>query len=312
MLIDLSSAGSAKGLMLGFSEYLEPARHLAAAAGLDFAEIAVHYFPDGESRLSLPQTVPERVVICRSLNRPNDKLVELAIAAATARQLGAAVVTLVAPYLCYMRQDKAFHPGEAVSQRIVGELLAAWFDEVLTVDPHLHRVHRLEDAVPAAKASALSATDAMSQFLDQHIENPVLIGPDEESEQWVKAIAQRNGLEFQVASKLRFGDSEVKVSLPDAGYGGRHVVLVDDVVSTGRTLVAACQQLQPYRPASISVIVTHALFVGDALQQIREAGAKEVISCDSVIHSTNRIPLADCLARALATNNDGNDGLTGG
>jgi len=295
----LTRSSNRKGLLLGFPEYSGPARNLATAAGLDFSEIDVHYFPDGESRIRLPEHIPQRVLICRSLHQPNGKLVELALAASTARELGAKKVTLVAPYLCYMRQDKAFHPGEAISQRIVGNLLATWFDEVITVDPHLHRVHRLEDAVPAACALALAATDAMSAYLDGRLQNPILIGPDEESEQWVAAIARQNHLEFHVAHKDRFGDSDVRVSLPVADYQERHVVLVDDVASTGHTLEAACRELKPYQPASITVMVTHPLFVGDALERIKLAGADEVWSCDSITHPTNRIRLAESLAAAL-------------
>jgi len=288
-----------KGLLLGFPEYSTPARNLAAAAGLDYAEIDVHHFPDGESQLRLPDPLPKYIVICRSLNQPNEKLVELALAASTARDLGAGKVTLVAPYLCYMRQDKAFHPGEAVSQRIIGKLLANWFDGLITVDPHLHRVHHLKDAVPVAKAKVLNATEAMAVYLDGRLDNPVLIGPDEESEQWVAAIAQRNQLDFHVARKVRFGDSDVQVTLPDADYRGRHIVLVDDVASTGRTLEAASRNLRPYQPASINVMVTHALFVDDALERIKVAGVDQIWSCDSIIHPTNQITLAGSLAQAL-------------
>ena len=139
-------------LVLGFPEYAGQGRRLAAAAGLDYADVGIHHFPDGESRVRLPPRLPSRIVFCRSLHRPNDKLVELALAAHTARELGAERLTLVAPYLCYMRQDKAFAPGEAVSQRIAGALIADWFDELITVDPHLHRTLSLEQAVPVGSA----------------------------------------------------------------------------------------------------------------------------------------------------------------
>jgi ribose-phosphate pyrophosphokinase len=241
------------------------------------------------------------VVIYRSLDQPNHKLVELILAASTARELGASRVALVAPYLCYMRQDKAFHPGEAVSQRIVGNLLARYFDELLTVDPHLHRVNRIEHAVPVARAKAVAATDAMARYLEGRIDNPLLIGPDEESAQWVAAIAKRNRLDFQVARKQRFGDSEVSIELPGAAFQGRQVVLVDDIASTGHTLAATCRQLAPCRPAGITVMVTHALFVDDAMQNIMAAGAGQIWSCDSIGHPTNRIPLAECLADALVS-----------
>ena len=295
----MHSDAEEKGLVLGFPEYSEPARNLATAAGLEFAEIDIHRFPDGESRIRLPQPVPRQVFICRSLDQPNEKLLELIFAASAARELGATEIVLVAPYLCYMRQDKAFHPGEAVSQRVIGNLLANWFDALITVDPHLHRVHRLEEAVPVAKAVSPGATDAMSAYLEGKLADPILLGPDEESEQWVAAIALRNQLEFHVARKLRLGDSDVRVSVPVADYQGRHVVLVDDVASTGRTLEAACREIGSYRPASITVMVTHALFVGDALERIKHAGAKNIWSSDSIAHPTNRIVLAESLARAM-------------
>lgn len=288
-----------KGLMLSFPECIEPAASVATAAGLDFAEIEAHHFPDGESRVALPGTVAEHVFIYRSLDQPNEKLVELVLAAAAARKLGAVRLALVAPYLCYMRQDKAFHPGEAVSQRIIGNLLADYFDEVITVDPHLHRVDRLEAAVPVKRALALSATDAMSNYLNEHLENPILIGPDEESEQWVASIARQNELEFYVARKQRFGDSDVSVSLPQAVYRGRHVVLVDDMVSTGHTLAATSVELARHQPASITAMITHALFVNDALARIAAAGVHDIWSCDSIRHATNRITLSGILARGV-------------
>ena len=292
-------ANSLKGLLLGFPEYREPAQRLARAAGLDFAEVEVHHFPDGESRIRLPEQLPEQVFICRSLNQPNEKLVELILAASTARKLGATRIALVAPYLGYMRQDKAFRPGEAVSQQIIGELLATLFDALITVDPHLHRVHRLEDAVPVPIALALSATNAMSDYLGDKLENPLLVGPDEESEQWVSAIAQQNQLEFHVASKVRLGDRDVRVSLPDADYRGRHIVLVDDVISTGRTIESAIIELKPYQPGSITVMATHALFAGDAMARLKSAGADNIWSSDSISHPTNQIGLAAVLAPAV-------------
>ena len=293
-------ARSLNGLLLGFPEYREEAQRLARAAGLDFAEIEVHHFPDGESRIRLPEHIPEHVFICRSLNQPNEKLVELILAASTSRKLGATKIALIAPYLGYMRQDKAFRPGEAVSQQIVGKLLATLFDALITVDPHLHRVHRMEDAVPASLALALSATAAMSDYLRNKLDKPLLLGPDEESEQWVSAIADQDRLEFHVASKLRIADSDVRVSLPDANYRGRNIVLVDDVISTGRTIESAIIALKPYQPRSITVMATHALFAGDALARLKNAGTDDIWTSDSISHPTNRIELTAVLAPVIA------------
>jgi ribose-phosphate pyrophosphokinase len=288
-----------KPLVLGFPEYEVMARRLAAAAGLDYAGIDIHRFPDGESKLTLPSRLPASVILCRSLDHPNDKLVELVLAASGARKLGAECLTLVAPYLGYMRQDKAFHPGEVVSQKVIGQLLAEYIDGLITVDAHLHRISRLDEAVPVDPAINLHATEAMAGFLRARIDNPFLIGPDGESEQWVAEIARHDGWDYRVATKERFGDRDVRIHLPEAGYQGRHLVLVDDVASTGRTLLGAAEQLRAFAPASISVLVTHALFVGDALQSLTDIGIENIWSCDSVPHSTNAVHLDTLLARHL-------------
>jgi ribose-phosphate pyrophosphokinase len=293
------TSANTPALLLGFPDYADQTRRLASAAGLPLAEVEVHRFPDGESRVRLPTRLPAHVILCRSLERPNDKLVELALAARTARGLGARQVTLVAPYLCYMRQDIAFHPGEAVSQQIVGRWLADWLDALVTVDPHLHRVHRLEDAVPVRHAVCLSSAELMSDFLAETLAEPVLVGPDAESRQWVAAIAARRGLDYCVGEKARLGDRSVRIRFPTLPPNGRHLVLVDDVASTGRTLEAALAALDTARPTSVSVLVTHALFLEGAVERLSAAGVAHIWSTDSIPHPTNRLGLAPLLASAL-------------
>ena len=288
-----------KALILGFPEYEQQTQRLAQAAGLDCAPVAIHAFPDGESKLTLPPKLPEHVILCRSLDYPNAKLAELVIAAGGARDLGAKTVSLVAPYLCYMRQDKAFHPGEVVSQQVMGRCLAAYFDNVLTVDAHLHRVHKLSDAVPVKSAININATDPMAQFIQTHVDNAYLIGPDGESRQWVADIARQYHMDYGVALKQRFGDREVRVNMPDGAYEGRNIVLVDDVASTGKTLLEAAKALAVYKPASISVLVTHALFVGDAIAQLKAAGVSNIWSCDAIPHPTNAVSLAGAIAAGM-------------
>ena len=294
------SQQSSDGLLLGFPEYREPAERLAKAAGLSYAGVDIHTFPDGESRLLLPEKLPSRVAFCRTLDQPNGKLLELILAAASAREQGVEHCILVAPYLCYMRQDKAFSAGEVVSQGIIGKLLADYFTEILTVDAHLHRISQLSEAIPARVAMNLKATQPMARFLATQLDNPLLVGPDQESEQWVTAIAAHDRLDFVVAYKQRFGDREVAVKLPPASYEGRDIVLLDDVASTGRTLEVAARELEPHAPASISVLVTHALFVGDAQQRLAAAGVENIWSCDSVSHQSNAVPLDEILGNALA------------
>ena len=184
------------------------------------------------------------------------------LAARCARELGARHLTLVDPYLCYMRQDKAFQPGEAVSQRIVGRFLADHFDAIVTVDPHLHRTSSLQAAVPVAQASAVTAARLMGEFLAGRGRRALLLGPDRESEQWVSVAAQHAGLDYAVADKVRHGDRAVTIELPPRGYEGLDVVLIDDVASSGRTLAQAAQALRSAGATRVDALVTHALFSG--------------------------------------------------
>lgn len=291
---------SAPTLILGFPDYREQAQRLAQAADLAYAEVEIHHFPDGESRVRLPAGLSERVILCRSLDHPNDKLIELALTTAAARELGVRHLTLVAPYLCYMRQDKAFRPGEAISQPIIGQLLADWVEELITVDPHLHRVSHLEEAIPVKRAHCLSAAPMMATFLARELDAPLLIGPDQEARQWVSAIAAPAGLEYRVGTKERHGDREVEVRFPDPPPPGRHLVVVDDVASTGYTLESAVAALAASRPASLSVLVTHALFLEGTQERLRLAGVTHIWSTDSIPHPSNRLELAPLLAGALS------------
>lgn len=285
--------------VLGFEDYRIQGEALAVALGLPFSTIEVHRFPDGESKVTLPADIDEELIICRSLNRPNDKLVELLLAVGTARKAGAKQITLVAPYLCYMRQDIAFHPGEAVSQQIVGAFLAELFDAVITVDPHLHRIDKLSQAIPSGDAVALSAAEPMGAFLAEQIDAPLLLGPDAESEQWVHAIAEPAGLPFAVATKERLGDREVRVKLPALDYSRYEVILVDDMISTGRTLIDVARQLKQCGAPRIHCLVTHALFSDDVTDALHQAGIEHIWSSDSIPHPSNVVALSGLLAQAL-------------
>jgi ribose-phosphate pyrophosphokinase len=286
-------------MILAFPDYLEQAHRLASRLKAPLTEVILHRFPDNESFIRLPPSLPNHVIICRSLDQPNDKLIELLLCATTARELGAKRVTLVAPYLCYMRQDIANQPGEAVSQRIIGKLLADLFDDVITVDPHLHRISLLNQAIPIRNAISLTAADEIGKFLQQKLKQAILLGPDSESEQWVSAIANKIGFDYAIADKKRRSDKQVELSLPERDYRNMPIVIVDDMASTGRTLAAAARLLQTAGCTELYAVVTHALFCGDAEAHIKEAGIQAIWSTNSIEHPTSCIQLDTLLAEAL-------------
>lgn len=286
-------------LLLHFEDETDQAARIAAAAGIPTACISRHRFPDGELKLRLPEALPPRIALLRSLAQPNEKLVELLLVARTARTLGATQLTLIAPYLAYMRQDMAFAPGEAVSQRIVGSLLADLFDAVITVDPHLHRIQRLEEAVPVPRAVVLSGAPLLADLIAQRRPRALLIGPDEESAQWIAQAAARHGFDHGVCRKVRYGDRHVEIALPAIDVRQRQVVLLDDMASSGHTLAQAARGLLAAGAASVDVAVTHALFAHDAGRLLWDAGIREVWSTDCISHPSNAVNMAPALAAAL-------------
>jgi ribose-phosphate pyrophosphokinase len=288
-------------LIHAFPEESDPARRLADALHCRLALVETHTFPDGEV---LPRVAPATptTILYRSLNRPNERVVELLLAADSLRRAGARRLVLVAPYLPYMRQDKQFHPGEPVSQHVVAAMLDQVFDRIVTVDPHLHRTRSLAEIFHRSSASAVHGMDALADYLVQtHVSSETLVvGPDEESTFWVERLSGRLGLEGVALRKVRHGDRNIDISTPPAfDPVGRPVLLVDDICSTGSTLLAVVRKLRSAGARSVTVFVTHALCDERVLEQLRESGADRVISSDSCVHRTNTVQLATVLAASL-------------
>jgi ribose-phosphate pyrophosphokinase len=198
-----------------------------------------------------------------------------------------------------MRQDIAFHPGEAVSQQVIGQFLAGLFERVVTVDPHLHRIAHLSQALPGIGAISLQSAPLMGEFIAANTRQPLLVGPDGESEQWVRAIAEPAGLDYVIATKERLGDRQVEIKLPARDYHRHEVILVDDMISTGRTLINVARQLKQQGAETIHCLVTHALFADEVSGLLHQAGIEQVWSCDTIPHASNAITLAPLLAAAL-------------
>ncbi|MEP7005741.1 MAG: ribose-phosphate diphosphokinase [Sphingomonas bacterium] len=283
-----------------FDESAAPAQRLAKLLDLTCRPITVHHFPDGESLVRVGET--DRIAILyRSLDRPNEKLVELLFASAALRDRGAARIVLIAPYLGYMRQDIAFQPGEAVSQKVVGHLLAAHFDALVTVDPHLHRVASLSDVAPGIASVAVSAAATLADLLRPDMTpDSILIGPDAESRPWVESVAERLGLDVLVGRKRRLGDVEVALAIEGIDrVRGRPVVLVDDVISSGGTLLKCATLLRAAGATGIEAIATHCLANSHDLQKLAEGGISRVRSTDTVAGPTASISIAPALGAAL-------------
>lgn len=290
-----------KPLLLSFSWDGDAPQRLASELDLEHRPFALHRYPDGEILVTGPGSASRTVILYCSLFEPNEKLIALMLAADTLRRAGAARIVLVAPYMSYMRQDIAFEAGQAVSQQAVGKFLSALFDRILTVDAHLHRTPEISDVFPGAEAENLIAAELIADYaaVNGFDRDTLVVGPDRESRQWVTRVADRLGGSVLVGEKTRFSDRQVEIEFPVDDLSGRKVLLVDDIVSSGGTIIKAAQKLISKGAWHITLAVTHALFKQDIGDALSKAGVDQIWATDSVRHEASCIALAPLLVTSL-------------
>lgn len=289
-----------KPVILALPENEQFATGLAAKLQAEVGRMTVRRFPDGESYVRIESPVDGRnVALACGLHDPDSKIPALLFAASTARELGAARVGLVAPYLGYMRQDKRFNEGESITSVHFAKLISHYVDWLVTVDPHLHRRKSLDD-IYSVPSIVVHAAPLLAQWISANVDSPVLIGPDSESEQWVSEVARGASAPWLVLEKVRRGDRDVSVSIPDiTALRGRTPVLVDDIISTARTMMAAVRHLTGQGLATPVCIGVHAIFSGDAHAELLSAGAARIVTTNTIPNSSNAIDLIPAIADAL-------------
>lgn len=287
-------------ILVSFPEMAPLARELAPTLGAELRVLEWHHFPDGESLITLPGDLEDAdVALLATLRDPDRLALPLVFAAATAREKGARRVGLIAPYLGYMRQDRRFREGQAVSAPLFARFLGQSFDWLVTVDPHLHRIARLDD-VFSIPATRVVAAPLLAGWIRETLPDAVLLGPDSESQQWVAEVARLAGRPYEVLRKIRSGDRKVDVSVPEspALRAGTPVIL-DDIASSGMTMARAVERLLDAGTAPPVCVVIHAVFAPGAQNTIYSAGAARLISTDTIPHPTNAIGTSGILAETL-------------
>jgi ribose-phosphate pyrophosphokinase len=264
--------------------------------------LELRHFPDGESYVRvLTDCVDQQTIILCGLDQPNAKTLPLLLVADTLRDLGATCVGLITPYLAYMRQDIRFKDGEGITSRYFAALLSNHLDWLVTVDPHLHRYDHLSEIYSIDTMVAPSAP-VLADWIGQRIENPLLIGPDSESEQWVTEVASLAGAPYLILEKTRSGDRNVQVSVPSVEkYAGRVPVLIDDIVSTGHTFIETIKHLKALGMPPPVCMAVHGVFAEGALDGLYGAGASDVVTCNTIHHESNAMDVSVILAEAART-----------
>jgi ribose-phosphate pyrophosphokinase len=276
----------------------ELAKKIARKKKAQYSELKIGSFPDGELYLRFMKPIKgKQIAIVQTFYPdPNKALMNSYFAIKTAKELGAKKVTLIAPYLGFMRQDKRFHDGECQSNKIMAGLLNI-ADEVVTLDPHLHRIKSMRE-IFKTKTVKLSANKLIEEYIKKNYKDPWIIGPDSESYQWARIIAEHINAHATILRKKRYTSTKVKILVKDKGFKGKDVVIVDDIISTGHTMIEPIKQLKRKGAKSVTCICIHGLFVQDALKKLRKLGVK-VVSTNTVQNPVSKIDISGLISSTL-------------
>ncbi len=286
-------------IIIGCSKSKELGRSIAKKLNVKYSDLFVNHFPDGELNLRFNINVKnENLILIQTLYEPNESTLELLFAGYTARDLGAKKVIAICPYLAYMRQDKRFNPGESITSKYMGQLFKV-FDELITIDPHLHRYKNLNEAYPI-KCIKLSANDLIDDYIAKNYKNPVIIGPDDESYQWAQSIANKINASAAVMHKNRFSSNKVRVHLnKDINLEKKDIIIIDDIISTGHTILEAIKTIKKYKPKSIDVISIHGIFADKRVYDEIKQNTRNIITTNTILNKHSKIDVSELIVKAL-------------
>ncbi len=288
-------------IIFSLSQQDELTHYLADHLAIPIVQFEMREFPDTETYLRIKTTVVNKtVLLIYRLDRPNNKVLSLMFIAKTLKAQGAKKICLIAPYLPYMRQDQQFQPGEAVTSVLFAQFITTCIDELITIDPHLHRIKKLAAIYPIP-AITLHANALIADWIKHHIDLPIIIGPDEESAQWVSGIAHEINAPFVIAKKIRHNDQDVTVTLPSFNDHQRKPILVDDIISTGVSMIAITQQLLEQSFQKPICVVVHALCNEASHQNMLNVGIEQIFSCNTVKHFSNQINIGPLILDGIVS-----------
>lgn len=287
-------------IIVGCSKGEHIAEKIAKELKTSYSQLDVKKFPDGEINIKFNKKISgSTVVLVQSFyGNISDCIIEVLFASDTAKELGAKKIILVAPYFPYLRQDKRFHSGECISLNVMTKLIGKYFNKILIVDPHLHRQKKLSD-IFSINSNTITSNSYIADYIKKYIKNPLIVGPDYESYKWVKNIAKKINCEFVTLNKKRYSGREVKTTLnKKININNKNIVFVDDIISTGNTILEAVKTLKKIGAKKFNCIAVHGIFVENALNKLKKANVK-VITTNSIPNKVDKIDISSSISEAL-------------
>jgi len=283
-------------LIASFPETREIGERVAKALKAEYTEISVEDFPDSEFHLALKKNPKNKtVIIINSITKdPDERLIETILIGGIARDYKAKKVILMATYFPYLRQDKHFLKYDSFSSKHIIKLFSH-FDKIITIDPHLHRIKKMHDFY--YKAESISANSLVAEYIKNRFKGDFeIIGPDEESNQWSSKVAKMLNKRVVILKKTRYSSIKIKQSKIKEKLS-KNVIIIDDIISTGKTIAGAVRLAKKQGAKKVVVIGVHGLLINNAIKLITKDA--ELITTNTINNKYSKIDVSPIIAKAL-------------
>ena len=290
MLINLIAGNSSEDLAKKISKKLKA----------NFVNSELKVFPDGESKITLRGKLSKsKTVVVQSIYPPVDSNLIQALSLVSKAKDYSTEVIVVIPYLGYARQDREFLPGEIVTMKVLGQLFkGSGASKIIVIDIH-SEIGLKHFKIKTENISAIS--DLAKYFKKFNLKDPLIVSPDQGGKERAKEFANKFESEYIALVKKRdrkTGKVEIKTEGLDKVIG-RDVILVDDMISTGGSIIKATKFLKKQKCKQVFVACTHALLVDDAENKIKKAGVEKIVSTNSIPGKTSIVDISSTIAKAI-------------
>jgi len=287
-------------IIIGCSKGKHLSGKIAKKLKIPYSNLRIKRFPDNEMGIRFMSNVKgmDIALVQSFFGNINDCILEVLFAAETARDLGAKKIFLVALYLPYMRKDKRYESGECISCKALSSIISKYFDKVYVVEPHMDRKTKFSKLF-SIKAKKLSSNTYIIDYIRKNIKNPLIVGPDKGSLDMVIDIASKLRCKYVITEKKRISGTKVKVRLnKNIKFNGKNIVFVDDIISTGNTILECTKNLKKMGAKSFCCVAVHGIFVDKAFERLRKANVK-VITTNTIPNKVSKIDVSGLIAGAL-------------
>jgi ribose-phosphate pyrophosphokinase len=285
-------------IIFGGSTCQSLAREVAGEAGCQLGQLTIKWFPDGERYLCVDTDVKGKdCIVIQSTSRPQDaNVMELLQLLDTLKENGAAKVTTVVPYFGYGRQDKCFKRGENLTSKTIAKHIELNSDAFYSIN--IHKKHIIDFfKIPATE---LDAAPILGEYFKTHeLEAPVVIGPDEGAERLAKRVADVIGCSFDYLEKKRFGPGQVEMKPKKIDVAGKDVILVDDIIDSGGTMIEAIKMLEAGGAVNILIGTIHPVLTGNIIARLFSNGAADVVATNTINSQVSYLTVSTLIAEVL-------------